>query len=274
MLPDASADWAGQALCAFFPDGLLSQARKNSLTLLHGWPRLQSPRHLEELKAAIFSIGGSALRIKSERKRDWVHEYKSRFPVQSLGRFIILPYWRRKAKVPAGKLPIILLPGQAFGTGLHDSTRLMLHAIETTASETVLDIGAGSGILGLACLRQGSKKVLSIEIEKAACEEMKGNARLNGFGPASFAVRAGTFPALLKGKKMAAGLVLANIVTPVLCHLMKAIAAQAAKGATVLLSGIHTESEARQVAKAVRAAGLKITGRESRGDWWCLRARK
>jgi len=123
-----------------------------------------------------------------------VREYKSRFPVQALGRFVILPLWRRRAKLPRGKLPIILMPGQAFGTGLHDSTRLMLKAIETAQARSVLDVGAGSGILGFACLRLGANKVLSLEIEEAACHEMKGNAKLNGYKPSQFACAAAAFP--------------------------------------------------------------------------------
>lgn len=274
LLPSSAADWAGQALYSWFPDGLLARTAKNSLTPLTGWPRISGPKKLEELKIQIQRIGGTQLRVRSTRVRDWVREYKSRFPVQALGRFAVLPLWRRKAKLPKGKLPIILMPGQAFGTGLHDSTRLMLKAIEKAPASSVLDIGAGSGILGLACLRQGAKKILSIEIEEAACDEMKGNARLNGFTPSQFAVRCGFFPKAMKGRKMQADLVLANIITPVLCALMKPLAGQARKGGTLLFSGIHGDAEAALVAKAARAAGLRVAEKTARGEWRCLRALK
>jgi ribosomal protein L11 methyltransferase len=273
LLPEQNSDWAGQALYAWFPDGLLSSNPKKSLTPFSGWPK-NGLKNLEELKNRIHMLGGSRIRVQRERARDWVREYKSRFPVQALGRFVVLPLWRRRARLPLGKLPIVLMPGQAFGTGLHDSTRLMLKSIEGTPALSVLDVGAGSGILGLACLRLGAKKVLSLEIEEAACGEMRGNARLNGYKPSQFAVRCGAFPGAMKGRRLGADLVLANIITPVLCALMRALAAQARKGGTLLFSGIHTKAEALQVAAAARAANLKVTGRDSKGDWWCLRALK
>src|SRR5258708_1978908 len=86
QLPETVADWAGQALHGWFSDGLLSQAPRNSLTPLIGWTRLLSPKSLETLKHEIQAMGGSQIRFKSERARDWVHEYKSRFPLQQLGR--------------------------------------------------------------------------------------------------------------------------------------------------------------------------------------------
>jgi ribosomal protein L11 methyltransferase len=275
LLPSDSSDWAGQALHAWFPDGLLAGAAKASLTPLTGWTRRRDPLSLQELKNQIRLLGGTHIRLRAEGVKDWVHDYKSRFPRQQLGRFVVLPSWRRHAKLSKGSLPIVLLPGQAFGTGLHASTRLMLASIESLEPQgKVLDIGAGSGILGLACLRLGAAKVLSIEMEEAACEEMRGNAKLNGFGPGRFAVRHGSFPKAMGAKAFQADLVLANIVTPVLCALMRAMVARVAKGGTLLFSGIHTKAEAAQVARAAGLAGLRIASRTSKGEWWCLRAVK
>jgi ribosomal protein L11 methyltransferase len=275
LLPSASSDWAGQALHAFFPDGLLSQTPNDSLTPFSGWTKRRDPRSLQSLKDLIRSLGGKRIRLTRIRTKDWVREYKSRFPMQRLGKFTVLPSWRRRTKLPKGSLPIVLMPGQAFGTGLHASTRLMLKAMEGLApAPLVLDIGAGSGILGLAALRLGAGKVLSIEMEKAACEEMRGNAKLNGFGPLRFAVRWGSFPKALRGRKIKADLCLANIVTPVLCELMPALAACTVSGGTLLFSGIHTRTEAAQVAKAAKACKLKVLSRQSKGEWWCLRAVK
>jgi ribosomal protein L11 methyltransferase len=275
FLPASHADWAGQALHAYFPDGLLSENSAKSQIQFSGWPSSHTPHSLQELKRRLLSLGATQIRIKSERTRDWVHEYKSHFPVQNLGPFVILPQWRRKARLAPGKMPIVLLPGQAFGTGLHESTRLMLAAIAALPpAKSVLDIGAGSGVLGFACLRKGAKKIVSIEIEKAAAEEMLGNRVLNGFKASQFSVRAGAFPGLMRGKRVGADLLLANLVTPLLCDLMKDLAAQASQGATLLFSGIHTEAEARAVAKAARNAGLRMKAKSSKGEWWCLRASK
>jgi ribosomal protein L11 methyltransferase len=275
LLPKASAELAGQALLEYFPDGLLMQDRNPSQVEFSGWPSRSDPPSLAQLKAALAGLGARRLRQSRSRPRDWVREYKSRFPMQTLGRFVILPEWRKKTALAPGKLPIVLLPGQAFGTGLHESTQLMLKSIAAIPTGArVLDIGAGSGILGLGCLRLGWQKVLAVEIEEAACGEMEGNRALNGFGPDRFAVRRGAFPKAMRGRPAGAALVLANLVTPLLCELMGGIAAQGAAGATFLFSGIHTEEEARKVAAAARAAGLRAGMRLNKKEWWCLRASK
>lgn len=281
LLPEAQSDWAGQALVSYFPDGLAqlkaSGANAKSQVLLGGWLRRSDAGFVKRLREDLKSFGATQLRLSPQKKRDWVGEYKSRFPMQRLGRFTIVPSWRRaKEKNLGSTLPIYLLPGQAFGTGLHASTRLMLKAIEHYAAtaKQVLDVGAGSGILSFGALRLGAKKALCVEIEKAACVEMADNAQLNGFSSKQLKVRDGAFPGCMKGKKLKADLLLANLVTPLLCAQMKQLAAQAAKGGRLLFSGIHTESEARKVAAAARRAGLRIDKRESKGDWFCLHASK
>jgi len=77
----------------------------------------------------------------------------------------------------------------------------------------------------------------------------------------------------MKGKRMGADLVLANIITPVLCELMRALAGQAKKGGTLLFRDPH-RSRGGQSRRGRQSRRLKITGRKSKGDWWCLRALK
>ncbi|MES2201102.1 MAG: 50S ribosomal protein L11 methyltransferase [candidate division FCPU426 bacterium] len=273
-LPPSVVDWAGQALVAYFPDGLAQTPSGRQ----QGWLRRHDAATLTRFRAELKSLGGRELRLQKVRQRNWVGEYQSRFPRQTIGRFVIVPSWRRQGqKIPKTSFPIYLLPGQAFGTGLHRSTQLMLKAIQRFGSspdQHVLDVGAGSGILSFAALRQGAASALCIEIEEAAAKEIRSNARLNGFGPKRLKALCGEFPGCLKGKKVKADLLLANLVTPLLCKLMPALAAQTRAGGTLLFSGIHTEPEADQVGLAARRAGLKVVKRETKGGWWCLQALK
>jgi ribosomal protein L11 methyltransferase len=280
LLPENQGDWAGQALLPYFPDGLAqlktSGARAKSHALFSGWLRRGDAPRVKKLRAELASFGALQWRLRRQKAKDWVGDYKSRFPLQRLGRFSIVPSWRRGKKALGSTLPIYLLPGQAFGTGLHASTRLMLKAIEAYAdgAASVLDIGAGSGILSFGALKLGAKKALCVEIEKAAALEMADNARLNGFAAKRLRVISGKFPGCMKGKKIKADLLLANLVTPLLCAQMRQLAAQTARGGRLLFSGIHTAAEARLVSAAARQAGLRIDQKDSKGDWFCLHASK
>jgi ribosomal protein L11 methyltransferase len=196
-----------------------------------------------------------------------------RFPVLRLGGFVIIPAADgRAAAARPGTLPIILTQGQAFGSGRHESTRLMLHIIEDLrpSGQDVLDVGAGSGILGFACLHLGAARVVSVEVESAACAELRRNRGLNLVSARRMPVLCGRFPLKrLLGRRHP--LVLANLVTPVLRALMPDLAARVAPGGTLLCGGIHTDAEAAGVIAAARGRGLSLRRREQLRRWNVLR---
>lgn len=183
-----------------------------------------------------------------------------RFPTLRLGRFVVVAAAQAKrAKLFKGAWPIVLVQGQAFGTGLHESTRLMLGELQRLKPQglRVLDIGAGSGILGFASLHLGAESVTCVEMESAACAELRENRSLNGVASRRLPVVCGKFPlARLKGKRWP--LVLGNLVTPVLTALMPRLAAQVAAHGRLLCSGIHTRAERDAVTRAAQKSGLKL----------------
>ena len=196
-----------------------------------------------------------------------------RFPVLRLGRFVVLPASLAKApRLSAKERPIRLVQGQAFGTGLHESTRLMLAQLEKTVAPglAVLDVGAGSGILGFGALHLGASKVTCVELESAACAELRENRALNSVPPRRMPVICGRYPlARLSGTRFP--LVLGNLVTPLLRVLMPDLGRQVARGGSLLCSGIHTRPEAAAVTAAARARGLKPAANASLNDWHVLR---
>lgn len=274
-LTDAAADWAGAALPDLFPDGLLLRPSSDGVTRLQGWLPVGQGRREAEARRRLALLG--ATRISTH----WVRPappkaLHGRFPVLRLGRFVIVPAAKAKQiALKAGEKPILLIQGQAFGTGLHESTRLMLGKIETfvVSAVEILDVGAGSGILGFACLHLGAARVTCVELEGAACAELRQNRALNGVAAAALPVLNGRYPLKrLRGRRFP--LVLGNLVTPVLGQLMPALAAQVAPGGALLCSGIHTPTEAAQVSHAAVAQGLKLVDKAVLRDWNVLVFRK
>jgi ribosomal protein L11 methyltransferase len=240
---------------------------------IEGW--FKDARLKPALLAQAGLLGGANATVVSEVPRDWLRESKASFPMQRLGRFCILPAWRHD-KVPKGCLPIRLLQGQAFGTGLHASTQLMLAALERQAGlkgTALLDVGAGSGILGFAALHLGALCVDNVELEQGACDEMAANRAENGVAKERFKVFCGAYPKVA-GLQRRYPLVLANLTTPVLEALMPALARRLARGGALLMSGIHRKSESLRVMESAQAQGLKILLTRHRGLWWQISAQR
>jgi ribosomal protein L11 methylase PrmA len=258
LLPDAAAEWAGAALSDVFPDGLLLHPLHGGVTRLEGWQRAKRPSP-EKLAERLKRLGASRVRAYAAALPR-AFKLNGRFPVQRLGSFVVLGADQAAKRRPkAGERRIVLVQGQAFGTGLHESTRLMLRRLERIRPEglQVLDIGAGSGILGFACLHLGAARVSCVELERAACAELRENRALNAVAPSAMPVLAGAYPLRrLQGRRFP--LLLANLVTPLLLALMPKLARQTAPGGALLCSGIHSAAEARQVTAAARREGLRL----------------
>jgi ribosomal protein L11 methyltransferase len=215
------------------------------------------------------SIGAGRFRVREQLLKPWNALVRSRYPVQRLGHFAIVPAWKSRLKLPTGLHPIYLVQGQAFGTGLHESTRLMLEglsALKGLQGAQVLDVGAGSGILGFAALHLGARRVTGVELEAAACAELRENRALNHVPARDFAVLPGAYPLRrLRGKRYP--LILANLVSPLLLSLMGELRRQLSPGGRLLCSGIFKDGEAAAVASAARRAGLRWRAQAALKDW-------
>ena len=271
-LPDAAADWAGAALSDLFPDGLLLIPKSGGVTCLQGWLPVGQARLESAARQRLAGLGASRIRALMQRPQP-PKALHGRFPVLRLGRFVIVPASLAKAPRLAAKDRLIrLIQGQAFGTGLHQSTRLMLAQLEKTVAGggRVLDVGAGSGILGFGCLHLGSGPVTCVELESAACAELRENRALNSIAPRRLPVICGRYPLQrLRGKRYP--LVLGNLVTPLLLALMRDLVAQVAPGGSLLCSGIHTAPEAKAVTAAAKARGLKPLAHAELNNWHVLK---
>jgi len=224
-------------------------------------------------------IGG--LEVALVQEEDWAEAWKGHFPVLHVGRrLVIRPTWRRYRRRP-GEVVIALDPGMAFGTGLHPSTRLCLAGLERLADEDllagrrVLDVGCGSGILGLAAAGLGAASVLGLDTDPLAVEATSANARRNRVNRVVHA-RLGSLPV---GEEPF-DLVVANLIASLLvrlaaelCAATRAGTASVGSGGRLLAGGIFSDREP-EVRRALLAAGFRIVRRAHDNDWVVLEAER
>jgi ribosomal protein L11 methyltransferase len=232
-------------------------------------------RDLAHLQAfELRHIGDVETRLVHEE--DWAEAWKEHFPVLRIGRrLVIRPTWREH---PAAddQVVISLDPGMAFGTGLHPTTRLCLATLEQLADRdavderSVLDVGCGSGILGIAAALLGARPVLGVDTDPLAVETTLRNAALNDLAGVVEA-RTGSVP--LGDNEPTFDIVLANLVASLLIDLSEPLAAAVRPGGVLVASGIFSDREA-EVRTAFEAAGLLVVGAMGETDWVALECRR
>ncbi len=207
---------------------------------------------------------GKPFRLESDisREEDWRDTWKQYYKPLLVNDLLILPVWEtvpeeQAEAVKAGRIKVIRLdPGTAFGSGTHESTRLCLDGLKKwmRGGETVLDIGCGSGILGLAALRYGADTVTATELDPACHHVIEENLTLNDVKEGCFFFKEGNIlsdPGLVSGRY---DLILCNILAPVIISLAAPGAADryAKTGGIFITSGIYKEHR-EEVEKAFRA---------------------
>ena len=205
----------------------------------------------------------------SDWENNWREYYK---PIEVGEKLVVVPEWEEAPQ--DGRLPLRLDPGLIFGTGSHATTRMCLAALEEFSKPgvRVLDLGCGSGILGIGALILGCDSCLGVDIDPKAPDVVMSNAALNGIGADKMTAWAGDIIADSSLRARIGGgyqLVLANIVADVIIPLSAVVRQFMAPGAVFICSGIieHRWPETEAV---LISNGFEILDHKSEEEWHCF----
>ena len=233
---------------------------------------------LDEVRTYM-DIGEGRIQLSHTEDKDWINNWKEYFHRFTVGDFVIVPSWEEVPAGDQGKKIIHIDPGTAFGTGMHETTQLVLRQLARSVRPgcRLLDVGTGSGILGIAALLLGAGHVLGTDLDPCAVGAVTENLEANGFTDEQFTMVLGNLiddPAVqeLVGYE-AYDIVTANILADVLVALTPLIPARMRHGARYITSGI-LETKEQDVVDAVRAAGLRVEEITRQGEWVCVTAVK
>ena len=221
---------------------------------------------------AAFTDGtGLEPETRTVAEEDWAENWKQYYkPIEIGERLLILPSWEPIPEDP-GRLILRLDPGLAFGTGGHATTRMCLEALERYAGpeKFVLDLGCGSGILGIGALVLGCAYCAGCDVDPKSPESARENAGLNGIGESIYRMYTGDIigDAGLRAE-LGSGydIVLANIVSDVIIPLAKYVPGFMSRAGVFITSGI-IDGRQQEVAAALEAAGFEIRERLHEDEW-------
>ena len=225
---------------------------------------------LRQIRAAYGEVSVTPVE-DSDWENNWREYYK---PIEVGERLVVVPEW--EAVPDDGRTPLRLDPGLIFGTGSHPTTRMCLAELENYVNpETeVLDLGCGSGILGIGALVLGAKRCLGCDIDPKAPDVVRANAALNGIGPDRLSACAGDILSDAGLRRSFGGgydLVLANIVSDVIIPLANYVNDFMSTSGVFITSGI-IDGRQDEVRAALERAGLRIVKHRCEEEWHCFTA--
>ena len=235
-------------------------------------------KELEDMRAFL-DVGECTIEESETEDVDWVNNWKQYFHQFYIDDILVIPSWEKVKPEDSDKMVIHIDPGTAFGTGMHETTQLCIRALKKyeTSETEILDVGCGSGILGMLALKFGAKHSLGTDLDPCAIDATHENMEVNGIRKDQYEVMIGN---IIDDKAVqdAVGyekydIVAANILADVLVPLTPVIIHQMKPGAVYITSGIIEDKE-NVVVEAVKAAGLEVLEVNHQGEWVSVVARK
>ncbi|MEJ8743928.1 50S ribosomal protein L11 methyltransferase [Mediterraneibacter sp. HCN-7094] len=235
-------------------------------------------QELEEM-SEFMDLGECSIEESETEDVDWVNNWKQYFHQFYVDDILIIPSWEDVKPEDEDKMVIHIDPGTAFGTGMHETTQLCIRQIRkhVTSDTEILDVGCGSGILGMLALKFGAKHSVGTDLDPCAIDATYENMEVNGISKDQYEVMIGN---IIDDKAVqdkvgyeCYDIVVANILADVLVALTPVIVNQLKKGGIYITSGIIDDKE-ETVVEAVKKAGLEVLEVTYQGEWVSVTARK
>ena len=235
-------------------------------------------QELEDMRNYV-DVGECTIEESETEDVDWVNNWKKYFHQFYIDDILVIPSWEDVKTEDSDKMVIHIDPGTAFGTGMHETTQLCIRALRkyTKKDALVLDVGCGSGILGMLALKFGAGHSIGTDLDPCAIDATHENMEVNGIGKDQYEVMIGN---IIDDKAVQDqvgyekyDIVAANILADVLVPLTPVIVHQMKPGAVYITSGIIDDKE-EVVVEAVKAAGLTVLEVNYQGEWVSVVAKK
>lgn len=242
-------------------------------------PVLERVRAVLEEVRGYMDIGEGTITESQTEDKDWINNWKEYFHQFYVDDILIVPSWEEVKEEDKDKMILHIDPGTAFGTGMHETTQLVIRQLKkfVTKDTQMLDIGTGSGILGIVALKLGAAHVVGTDLDPCAIPAVADNKEANDIKDETFDMLIGN---IIDDKEVQDtvgyekyDIVTANILADVLVPLTPVIVNQMKKGAYYITSGILDVKE-EVVVKAVKDAGLQLVEVTHQGEWVSVTARK
>ena len=267
ILPDIPEDDG----CAYLTFYLDEDVDKQELLL-------KVRQELEEMRSYL-NVGECTIEESQTEDVDWVNNWKQYFHQFYIDDILVIPSWENVEAKDSDKMVIHIDPGTAFGTGMHETTQLCIRQLKKYVTEDteILDVGCGSGILGMLALKFGAKHSVGTDLDPCAIDATYENMDNNGISRDQYEVMIGN---IIDDKAVQDkvgyekyDIVAANILADVLVPLTPVIIHQMKKGGIYITSGIIEDKE-DVVVEAVKEAGLEVLEVNPQGEWVSVTARK
>ncbi len=240
---------------------------------------------LADVRAALaemqefLDLGECTITESETEDKDWINNWKQYFHQFYVDDILIVPSWEEVKAEDKDKMILHIDPGTAFGTGMHETTQLVIRQLKKFVKPgmEILDVGTGSGILGIVALKLEAGHVVGTDLDPCAVPAVSENKEANQIEEKSFDMMIGN---IIDDKEVQDqvgyekyDIVTANILADVLVPLTPVIVAQMKKGAYYITSGILDVKE-DVVVQAVKDAGLTLVEVTHQGEWVSVTARK